>query len=106
MAKPNNTDRIGGVVVSGEVALFNLTPRRKFTRKGDSVLEWTVVTQLPTCDIHKYVLREEGVTARFDARGRDGRWGNFCVQCWVGEGSPIGLGRGQLLVTQEERDRK
>lgn len=38
----------------------------------------------------------------YDCKTRYGAWGNLCHYCWMAEGKPLGLGRGQKYKKQSD----
>jgi hypothetical protein len=64
------------------------------------------VTQLPECDICKYVgtqsEKDSPARALYDFRTKDGRWAMGCAPHWeshrMHEG--LGIGKGQMLVVK------
>lgn len=61
-----------------------------------------VVTERPSCDIHKYVHQVDGVPAFYDGRTVDGRWAFMCKVCFVQYGTGLGTGSGQRLIVADE----
>ena len=63
-----------------------------------------VVVTLPDCDIHKYYKKVTGVKARYDAvEVNTGQWGFMCTDCFKKLGpTSLGIGRGQVLMTEEQ----
>lgn len=62
-----------------------------------------IVDHLPECDFKNTASPCKG-HQRYDARLRDGRWGNVCEHHFQKYGIGLGLGRGQRLLTQQEVD--
>lgn len=61
------------------------------------------VTKLPSCDIHKYELGQDGVPASYDARTIRGQWANVCEEHFKSHTSQqLGTGYGQRLIVAED----
>jgi hypothetical protein len=59
------------------------------------------VSQLPDCDIHKFIKGGAIVPATVDGKTTDGRWANMCDPCFSEWGVGLGTGRGQRLIVGE-----
>lgn len=69
-------------------------------KRGEAV-EILAVKQ---CDIHRYVMDQPGVEARYDGKTKGGPWANMCQECFNKHGIGLGTGRGQrLVVTRKGR---
>lgn len=62
-----------------------------------------IVSELPNCDIHKYVLGiAKPVTACYDGATLLGsQWANMCEDCFQTYGVGLGTGRGQKLILRK-----
>jgi hypothetical protein len=57
-----------------------------------------VVSVLPMCDIHQYVLQLPPVLAAYDGATTAGSWANMCEACFAQYGLGLGTGVGQKLI--------
>ena len=79
--------------------------------------EYTIVEQLPLCDLHHDYDPMNGVAinppnneqvyARYDARERfTTRWGHMCKEHFENYGVGLGLGLGQKLILRDSDEHK
>ena len=63
------------------------------------------VSELPNCDFGHSDTPGGVVKARYDFRTTDGRWANGCAEHYDSHRlhETLGLGKGQRLVTEQER---
>ena len=59
------------------------------------------VSQLPTCDVHRYEKFVNGVPALYDARTTRGPWAHMCQECFDQLGIGLGRGKGQRLEVMQ-----
>ena len=70
---------------------MNYQTKGKQMKKDSRV---ATVSQLPTCDFC-------GERARYDGATKLGPWAFMCQKDWLTNGIGLGLGKGQLLLTEK-----
>ena len=65
---------------------------------SDPEVKTVIVSELPSCDMCRMEGKDE--PAEYDARTRNGQWGNLCQDHFDQQGCRLGLGFGQKLIVR------